>query len=134
MKERYMRFGEFIRSKRLKDPRELTLKDVAEQLGISLTFLSDIENGRRKPFDSEKIEQLCSFLNLGDEDRERMYDLAARETGAVPSDIDDTFMYTDIGDLARRAIRMSNAGIIAEEDWREFIRRNEEKKRQGGQT
>ena len=35
MKERYMRFGEFIKSKRLADPRELTLKDVAEKLGVS---------------------------------------------------------------------------------------------------
>ena len=42
MKERYMRFGEFIKSKRLADPRELTLKDVAEKLGVSLSLLSDI--------------------------------------------------------------------------------------------
>lgn len=52
MKERYMRFGEFIKSKRLADPRELTLKDVAEKLGVSLSLLSDIEKSRRKPFDS----------------------------------------------------------------------------------
>lgn len=37
MKGRYMRFGEFIKSKRLADPRELTLKDVAEKLGVSFT-------------------------------------------------------------------------------------------------
>ena len=58
-----------------------------------------------------------------------MYDLAARETGGVPSDIDETLMYTDIGDMARRALRLSNAGVIEEEDWREFIRQIEEKKR-----
>ena len=129
MKERYMRFGEFIKAKRLADCRELTQKDVAAKLGISLTLLSDIEKGRRKPFDSAKIELFCDFLGLSDEDRSRMYDLAARETGEVPSDIDDTFMYTDIGDLARRALRLSNAGVIEEDDWREFIRQIEEKKR-----
>ena len=129
MKERYMRFGEFIKAKRLADRRELTQKDVADKLGISLTLLSDIEKGRRKPFDSAKIEAFCKFLDLSDEDRSRMYDLAARETGEVPSDIDDTFMYTDIGDLARRALRLSNAGVIEEDDWREFIRQIEEKKR-----
>ena len=47
MKEQYMRFGPFIKAKRLADPRELTQKDVADQLGISLTLLSDIEKGRR---------------------------------------------------------------------------------------
>ncbi len=129
MKERYMRFGEFIKAKRIADSRELTQKDVADQLGISLTLLSDIEKGRRKPFDSAKIEKFCNFLSLKDEDRSRMYDLAARETGEVPSDIDETLMYTDSGDIARRLLRLTNSGVIEEEDWREFIRQVEEKKR-----
>jgi len=128
MRERYMRFGEFIRAKRLADSRELTQKDVADQLGISLTLLSDIEKGRRKPFDSAKIETFCAFLGLTDADRSRMYDLAARETGEVPSDIDDTFMYTDIGDMARLALRLSNAGVISEDDWRSFIQDSEKKR------
>ena len=128
MREENMRFGQFIRAKRLADRRELTQKDVADRLGISLTLLSDIEKGRRKPFDSEKIEAFCEFLELSDSDRSRMYDLAARETGEVPSDIDDTFMYSDIGDMARHALRLSNAGVIREEDWRDFIRQIEEKR------
>ena len=128
MREENMRFGQFIRAKRLADRRELTQKDVADRLGISLTLLSDIEKGRRKPFDSEKIETFCAFLELSDSDRSRMYDLAARETGEVPSDIDDTFMYSDIGDLARHALRLSNAGVIGAEDWRDFIRQVEEKR------
>lgn len=128
MREENMRFGQFIRAKRLADRRELTQKDVADRLGISLTLLSDIEKGRRKPFDSEKIEAFCEFLELPGSDRSRMYDLAARETGEVPSDIDDTFMYSDIGDMARHALRLSNAGVIREEDWRDFIRQIEEKR------
>lgn len=128
MKERYMRFGEFIKAKRLADSRELTQKDVADKLGISLTLLSDIEKGRRKPFDSAKIEAFCDFLGLSESDRSRMYDLAARETGEVPSDIDDTFMYSDIGDMARHALRLSNAGVISEDDWRSFIQEIEKKR------
>ena len=129
MKEENMRFGQFVKAKRLADPRELTQKDVADKLGISLTLLSDIEKGRRKPFDSDKIDTFCEYLGLSEEDRSRMYDLAARETGGVPSDIDDTLMYSNIGDMARRMLRLSNAGIIEEDDWREFIRQIEEKKR-----
>jgi hypothetical protein len=41
MWEKNMRFGDFIKQKRLNDPRELTLKDMSERLGISLSFLSD---------------------------------------------------------------------------------------------
>ncbi len=129
MNDRFLRFGEFIKKKRLADSRELTQKDVADQLGISLTLLSDIEKGRRKPFDSDKIEVFCRFLNLSDEDRELMYDLAAKETREIPSDIDETLMYTGSGDIARRMLRLTNAGVIQEEDWREFIRQIEEKKR-----
>ena len=129
MKEQYMRFGQFIKSKRLADRRELTQKDVADRLGISLTLLSDIEKGRRNPCNAEKIEAFCKYLGLSDDDRSRMYDLAARETGEVPADIDETLMYTDSGEIARRILRLTNAGVVGEDDWREFIRQIEEKKR-----
>lgn len=123
-----MRFGAFIRAKRIKDPRELTLKDISSVLGISGSLLSDIEQGRRKPFDSERIETFSEYLHLTESDRARLYDLAARETGEVPSDIEDTMMFSAIGDLARHALRLSNEGVVDEDDWREFIRRMEQKR------
>lgn len=128
MKEKNMRFGAYIKSKRLKDERELTLKDVSNELGLSLSLLSDIEQGRRKPFDSEKIEKFCEFMKLSEEEKALLYDLAAKERGEIPSDIDDTFMYSDVGDLARVALRMTNAGQANEEDWKKFIREIEEKR------
>ena len=42
MREKNMDFGQFIRSKRLKESRELTLRDISKELGISLSMLSDI--------------------------------------------------------------------------------------------
>ena len=128
MREENMRFGAFIRAKRIKDPRELTLKDISSVLGISGSLLSDIEQGRRKPFDSERIEAFSEYLHLTESDRARLYDLAARETGEVPSDIEDTMMFSPIGDLARHALRLSNEGVVDEDDWREFIRRMEQKR------
>jgi transcriptional regulator with XRE-family HTH domain len=128
MREKNMRFGDFIKQKRLNDPRELTLKDMSERLGISLSFLSDIENNRRKPFDQDKIEIFAAELGLSDEDKAKMYDLAARDRREVPSDIEDIMMYDKIGDMARFALRQSNAGVIDEEDWKTFIRDIEKKK------
>ena len=128
MQERNMRFGDFIKQRRLSDPNELTLKDMSEKLGISLSFLSDIENNRRKPFDKEKIEKFASVLGLSDEDKAKMYDLAARDRREVPSDIEDIMMYDKIGDMARLALRESNAGVIDEDDWKRFIREIEKKK------
>ena len=121
-------FGVFINEKRLADDRELTLRDVSEELGISLTLLSDIEKGRRKPFDNEKIEKFCDYLNLTVEDKTKMYDLAAQYTEDLPYDIEDTIMNSEAGELARVALRLTNQGKASKEDWRDFIDRLEKNK------
>jgi len=128
MKEQNMYFGEYIRKKRLTDPRELTMQDVADHLGISLSYMSAIENRRKPPFDGDKLENLAKFLRLSDDETALMFDLAGRETREVPHDLQDTFMYDKIGTLARYALRQSQAGIIKEADWKAFIRQAEEKK------
>ena len=127
MKEKYIRFGDFIKRKRQEHPDELTLKEVSKMLGISLSFLSDVENNRRKPFDKEKIELFAEKLGLTVDEKALMYDLAARDRGEVPSDIEDIMMYGEIGDMARLALRQSNAGKISEDDWKQFIRDMERK-------
>lgn len=123
-----MRFGDFIKRKRLGDPREITLKDMSERLGISLSLLSDIENNRRKPFDSEKIELFARELALSEKDKASMYDLAGRERKEIPSDLEKIMMYSEVGEMARFALRQTNSGVVDEEDWKKFIRRIEKKK------
>lgn len=64
MREENMDFRQFIRSKRLKDSRELTLRDISKELGISLPMLSDIEKGRRNPFDAGLWGTLVDFMTV----------------------------------------------------------------------
>ena len=120
-------FGEYIRQKRL-DGGQLTLKDMGSCLGISLTHYSDIEHGRRNPGEELDYEKLAFMLRLTEEEKALMYDLAARKRNSVPSDIKDVIMNSESGNMARMALRMTNAGIAEEEDWREFIRQLERKK------
>ena len=127
-----MYFGEYIRKKRLSDSRELTMQDIADHLGISLSYMSAIENRRKPPFDGDKLESLAKFLQLSEYETALMFDLAGRETREVPYDIQDTFMYDEVGDLARYALRQSKAGFIKEADWKAFIRQAEEKKDKQG--
>ena len=122
MHERNMRYGQFLRAKRVSDSRELTLKDVAEELGVSVSFVSDVEQGRRKPYDESKTQKLIGFLKLTEEDVALMYDLAARENSRIPRDLDEIMMYSEAGDMARFALRMTKKGLIDEDDWRQFIR------------
>ena len=122
MREKNMRYGQFLRSKRVGDSRELTLKDVAEELGVSVSFVSDVEQGRRKPYDEAKTQKLIEFLKLSEDDVALMYDLAAKENSKIPRDLDDIMMYTEAGDMARFALRMTKKGIINDDDWKQFIR------------
>lgn len=128
MKDKYIRFGDFIKKKRLNHPDSLTLKEVAQLLGISVSFLSDVENNRRRPFDKDKIEMFTERLSLQEEDKAIMFDLAARDRGEVPADIEEILLYGNIGEMARLALRMSNAGNIGVDDWKRFISRKENKK------
>ena len=70
MKEENMTFAQFIRRKRLESPEDLTLKDVAEKLGISLTMYSDIEKGRRVPSDTFNYEMLAELFHLDAREKE----------------------------------------------------------------
>ena len=122
MREKNMRYGQFLRSKRVSDGRELTLKDVAEELGVSVSFVSDVEQGRRKPYDEVKTQKLIEFLKLSEDDVALMYDLAAKENSKIPRDLDDIMMYTEAGEMARFALRMTKKGVINDDDWKQFIR------------
>ena len=132
MQKQQMSFGDFIRQKRLE--REKLQSEVAKALDISISFVSEMERRCRLPFDSVKLEKFAEFLNLTEEEKARMYDLASRETNEVPADIADTFMYEDVGDMARFALREFKAGNLEEEDWKQLIRKAEENKtrRKGG--
>lgn len=126
MKKENMRFGTYLKT--LRTEREITLKAMSEVLGISLSFLSDVEQNRRKPFDSDKLGKIATYMQLDDDAKALLYDLAAKEKGTIPDDIDDLMMHTEVGDMARHALRLTNAGVIDEADWKKFIREVERHK------
>ena len=129
MEKKIKQFGDFIKEKRMSSTGQITLKDMSERLGISLSLLSDIENNRRKPFDADKLEIFASELNLNSSEVDLLYDLAGRERGSIPSDIEDIMMYSDIGDMARMALRKSKTGEITIDDWKKFIQYKENGKK-----
>ena len=128
MYENSTTFGSFIREKRL-DAGNITLKDIGHALGISLSYYSDIEHDRRNPGDGFDYELLARIFRLSDSEKAYMYDLAGKCRKTVPEDIEDVIMNTESGNMARMALRMTKAGIAREDDWKEFIRQLERKKR-----
>ena len=53
--------GEALRRRRQAQGR--TLREVAEAAGVSLTYLSEVERGRKEP-SSEVLEAVCAALDL----------------------------------------------------------------------
>lgn len=67
-------FGAFLNTKRIK--KKITLRKMADMLGVSATFLCDVEKDRCNPFDEEKLARAVRILELSDEEKRQMYSLA----------------------------------------------------------
>ena len=76
--------GEALRRRRQAQGR--TLREVADAAGVSLTYLSEVERGRKEA-SSEVLEAVCTALHLGLADLffEVAETLAATETVPVPA-------------------------------------------------
>ena len=61
MTKTQLEFGELLRQ--LRKERKKTMGDVANLLGVSVPFVSDVERGNRTPFSPERIHQIAKYLN-----------------------------------------------------------------------
>lgn len=109
-------FGAFIAQKRIE--KDVKLKPIAEKLGVSVTYLSDIIKGRRNPPDIEGLESLVEILNLNDEEREEMLDLAGKERKQVSPDLPDYIMDEALPN-ARVALRRAKSHGLGDDFWQE---------------
>ena len=119
----YANFGEFISRKRVE--KKITLRKMADMLGVSAPFLTDVEKDRRNPFDMEKLTQLAKILNLSKEENAQMLDLAGKKRNAVAPDLPEYIMERDYVSAALRTAR----DLDAEEEWNQFV--EELRKRKG---
>ncbi len=109
-------FGAYIAQKRVE--KDVKLKPIAEQLGVSVTYLSDIIKGRRNPPDIDGLEALANALNLNEEDRDEMFDLAGRERKQVSPDLPKYIMGEDIP-TARVVLRHARDSNLGDDFWQE---------------
>lgn len=119
----YANFGEFISRKRVE--KKITLRKMADMLGVSAPFLTDVEKDRRNPFDMEKLTQLAKILNLSKEENAQMLDLAGKKRNAVAPDLPEYIMERDYVSAALRTARDLDAG---EEEWNQFVEKLRKRK------
>lgn len=76
------RFGEALR-KRRRDANK-TLSDIADVLGVSVVYVSDVERGNRRPLNNESIIKVAKFLKI---DAAPLIKAADQERGVIEYDI-----------------------------------------------
>lgn len=109
-------FGAFIAQMRLE--KDVKLRPIAEKLGVSVTYLSDIIKGRRNPPDIEGLEALAEVLGLNAKEREQMLDLAGRERNQVSPDLPGYIMDESLPN-ARTALRKAKDQCLGDDFWQE---------------
>ena len=119
----YKNFGDFLYQKRIEN--KITMRQMADELGVSAVFISDIEKDRRNPFDVNRLKQLVSFLHLTDEERDLMYDLAGKKRNEVAPDLHD---YITENDYVSAALRTCRDLEVGEEEWARMVEELKQRK------
>ena len=123
MNTQYQNFGEFLQRKRTE--KQITLRKMAEMIGITAPYLTDIEKVGRNPPEMEKLELISRILMLNDEDKTTMYDLAGKKRNSVAPDLPDYIMEHDYVSAALRTARDLDA---SEADWLKFVEELKQRK------
>jgi len=108
-------FGAFLKMKR--NEREITVRAMAEMVGVAVGYYCDIESGRRSPLDIDFLDKIIVALWLSDGDKETFYDLAGKARSAAPPDLTG---YINETPKARIALRVAKEKA-SDEDWQRFI-------------
>lgn len=112
------RFGKFVREKR--EEKKINLRKLAEILDIAPAYMSDIEKSRRYPPDKEKIEKIAATLELTEEEKNHLFDLAAlAKDNTVSPDLPEYIMEHELVRVALRRARDVDAG---KEEWEKVIK------------
>lgn len=88
-----MNFGEYIKLKRME--KGISLRQLASKIGISPSYMSDIEKGRRYAPDKEKLDQIQKVLFVNEDEIQKLYDLAGLSRNEVPQDLPDYIINND---------------------------------------
>lgn len=82
-----MNFGDYISQKRKE--KNFTIRELANKLNISFSYLSDVEKGRAKAFKQETLKKIIEVLQLNKDESDELNDLAGESQNTVAPDISE---------------------------------------------
>lgn len=111
-----MTFGEFVKEKRQKVG--ITLRRFADILGIAPSYASDIEKSKRNAPTADILNKMIEVFELNEEEKSKMFDLAAQSKEAVAPDLKEYLCENDIVRVALRKAKNLNYG---NSEWKKII-------------
>ena len=109
-------FAQYITE--IREREKITLRQMAEKLGVSAAYYSDVEKSRRNPLSLEKLELFASVASMTEEEKTIMFDLAGKGRSEVAPDLPDYIMSRDYVSAALRTARDLGAD---QSDWEEMV-------------
>ena len=80
-----IKFGEMLRN--IRKDKGISMANFIKDIGISRTYLVEVEKGILKPPTQSRQVQIADYLKLTDTERKEFYDIAAKERNELPADI-----------------------------------------------
>ena len=116
MKGDNMKFGEYIKQKR--SEKNITLRAFADMLGIAPSYMSDIEKSKRNAPTQDILDKMTVALEMDEENRNELYDLAASSKDAIAQDLTE---YVGNNSNVRVALRKAKDMNIGDDEWIKII-------------
>ncbi len=116
-------FGQYIDQKRRgrgAGNTDIMLKDIANAMGVTATYLSDIIKGRRNPPEMKFLEKIAEVLNLDETERTELLDLAGRERAEAAPDLPEYIMDANLPHV-RIALRRANSKNLGDDFWKKVV-------------
>ncbi|MFP3153390.1 helix-turn-helix transcriptional regulator [Lachnospiraceae bacterium ZAX-1] len=116
-------FGQYIDQKRRGKGvggTDIMLKDIANAMGFTATYLSDIIKGRRNPPEMKILEKIAEVLCLDETERTELLDLAGRERDEAAPDLPEYIMDESLPHV-RIALRRANSKNLGDDFWRKVV-------------
>jgi len=118
-------FGNYISNKRKE--KNITLRTMAKDLNISVSYLSDLEQGHKMPPNSsterykDLINSIMNYLNMDEAEKQLCLNYADNDLikkGYILSDITN---YMEKNPMASVALRKAKDLNYSDEDWKKII-------------
>ena len=113
-------FGKFIDDKRKGrgfGGEDIKLKDIADAMGMTASYLSDIVKCRGNPPEMYILEKIAAVLQLTPDEKEEMLDLAGRDRDSAAPDLPEYLMSTQLPHV-RKALRRANEKNLGDAFWK----------------